>query len=93
MQAADTLAVVLEGEGWCDRPEFSHVETVKDSYRVDFTVWADCYDWSGVGTMPPTNPIVRCEPRVAPPFHPGLLALAAIRPDSSTVSDTVRVMP
>ncbi len=93
LQTADTLTVALEGDGWCDRPEFSHVETVRDSCRVAFTVWAECYDWSGSGPMPPTYTRVDCEPQVPPPFNPGELLLVAYRPDSSTVNDTVQVVP
>jgi hypothetical protein len=93
LRAADTLAVILEGEGWCDQPIFSHVDTARDSFQVDFAVWADCYTWSGSGMMPPTDYWVRCELEVPPPFYSGRLLLLAYRPDSTTVSDTVLVVP
>lgn len=90
---ADTLTVILDGEGGCDRPEFSHVDTVRDSFQLDLTVWADCYAWSGSGAKPPTDTSISCENRISPPFHAGRLLLVAHRPDGSTVSDTLLVLP
>jgi hypothetical protein len=94
LDAADTLSVILEG---CvpeyGNAEFSHVDTVRDTHHVELTVWADCWSWTGSGTMPPLPWWVRCEPEVLPPFYPGRLVLVAIHRDSSTVSDTVQVLP
>lgn len=93
LSSVDTLTVILEEEGGCDRPEFSHVEAVPDSSRIDFTVWADCYEWSGSGAVPPTNTRVWCEDEIPPPYHAGPLLLVAHRPDNSAISDTVLVLP
>ncbi|MCU0612823.1 MAG: hypothetical protein MUE60_13680 [Candidatus Eisenbacteria bacterium] len=93
LQVADTLAVSLRGWGGCDRPEFSHVDAVRDSLQLDLTLWADCYEWSGSGAKPPTDTSVWCEHKVSPPFYPGRLLLVAHRPDNSTVSDTILVLP
>jgi hypothetical protein len=93
LHMADTLVVMLWGEGGCSRPDFSHIETVRDSFRINLTVWADCYEWTGSGHMPPTNIWVDCESKIPPPFYPGRLLLVAYRPDSTTVSDTVAVVP
>jgi hypothetical protein len=94
LHAADTLTVILEGTvpGYGNAC-FSHVDTERDSFRVGFTVWADCYSWSGSGPMPPLPIWVRCEPEVLPPFCPGRLLLFAYHQDSTTVSDTVLVVP
>lgn len=88
--SGDTLSVIIVGTTQ-ERPEFSHFDAVRDSFRIEITAWAEVWKWVGSGVVPPYDPTVTCEFLAEPPHYPGCLAVVLNQPEGSALTDSVLV--
>lgn len=91
--AADTVKVELfatiDGADWV---VLSRVDAVRSSDRVDLSVWADAYRWTGCGVMPPTELMVHYQRDEPPPFAADSFGIVAHQPGGSTMEKWIRVV-
>ena len=93
IQSTDTLEIYMSGDVFdADRPIFSHVEEVRDSFQVDLKLWAKAYAWSGSGPMPPTSFTVYCTHKILPPFYPDTFVVNVHCPDSSDIKKEIHII-
>lgn len=90
----DTLVVYLEGDtdpsGYLS---LSHIETVRDSFQLELTVWAEVRRWIGEGPPPPCYGCFWYEYEVLPPFYPGYFRVIVDQPDGTVLDESTLVEP
>lgn len=69
----------------------SHIDAVRDSFRLELTMWAEVRRWIGGGPPPPCYGCFWCEYAALPPFYPGYLKIVVVQPDGTVLVDSTRV--
>jgi hypothetical protein len=94
MRADDTLIIhfIFGSVPGSDVPKFSHFQTLRDSFSVAITIWAEGFHWEGDIAGPPSDDRLYINDIVlTPPFYSPHFIVTIHQNDKSDKIDTVTI--